>query len=210
MNRHGRHGRRGWHGAPWMAELAENMAAMSRGFEEWDDFPFGEVFARRKRRRGRGRMFAGGELRLVLLRLIADEPRHGYELIKAIEELTGGAYSPSPGTIYPTLSLLADEGAIAECIDAGGDASRKAFAATEQGKTELEDKAEEVEALIARLSDIGEQRQRESSPHLHIHRAMENLRNAVRIHRAKGDLEGETLEEIVDAIDEAAKKIERL
>ena len=59
-------------------------------------------------------MFEGGELRLVLLKLIADEPRHGYELIKAIEEMTGGEYAPSPGIVYPTLTMLEDMGLIAE------------------------------------------------------------------------------------------------
>src|SRR5687768_880554 len=66
-------------------------------------------------RRGRGRrMFGSGELRLVLLKLIADEPRHGYDLIKAVEELTGGEYAPSPGVVYPTLTLLQDMGLIEE------------------------------------------------------------------------------------------------
>ena len=58
------------------------------------------------RGRDRKRMFEGGELRLVLLKLITDQPRHGYELIKAIEEMTGGDYAPSPGIVYPTLTLL--------------------------------------------------------------------------------------------------------
>ena len=60
------------------------------------------------------RMFDGGELRLVLLKLIADEPRHGYDLIRAIEELTGGAYAPSPGVVYPTLTMLDEMGLIEE------------------------------------------------------------------------------------------------
>ena len=64
--------------------------------------------------RGRRRMFGSGELRLVLLKLIADEPRHGYDLIRAIEELTGGDYAPSPGVVYPTLTMLADMGLIEE------------------------------------------------------------------------------------------------
>ena len=59
-------------------------------------------------------MFESGELRLVLLKLIADEPRHGYQLIKAIEELTEGDYAPSPGVVYPTLTMLDDIGLIAE------------------------------------------------------------------------------------------------
>ena len=63
---------------------------------------------------GRRRVFDSGELQLVLLKLIADQPRHGYELIRAIEELTGGAYVPSPGVIYPTLTLLQDMGRIEE------------------------------------------------------------------------------------------------
>jgi hypothetical protein len=62
----------------------------------------------------RPRMFDGSELRLVLLRLIADEPRHGYDLIRAIEALTGGAYAPSPGVIYPTITLLDEMGFIEE------------------------------------------------------------------------------------------------
>ncbi len=62
--------------------------------------------------RGRRRMFGSGELRLVLLKLIADEPRHGYDLIRAIEALTGGDYAPSPGVVYPTLTMLADMGLI--------------------------------------------------------------------------------------------------
>ena len=64
-------------------------------------------------------MFEGGELRLVLLKLIADEPRHGYDLIRAIEELTGGEYAPSPGVVYPTLTLLQDMGLIEEAAGEG-------------------------------------------------------------------------------------------
>ena len=71
------------------------------------------------RRRGGGsgrsrRMFDGGELRLVLLKLIADAPRHGYDLIREIEAMTGGTYAPSPGVIYPTITLLDEMGFIEE------------------------------------------------------------------------------------------------
>jgi DNA-binding PadR family transcriptional regulator len=98
------------------------------GFGGWDDESGGR--GGRGGGRGRGRMFAGGELRLVLLRLVAEQDRHGYELIKAIEELTGGEYAPSPGVVYPTLSLLVDEGLLAEVA---GEGSRKAFTVTEAG-----------------------------------------------------------------------------
>jgi DNA-binding PadR family transcriptional regulator len=159
-------------------------------------------------RRGgrRGRMFGQGELRLALLKLIADQPRHGYELIKAIEELTGGEYAPSPGAVYPTLQLLADEGMIGERAD---DASpRKPFEATQDGRDELLDKKSEVEAIFERLSEHGERQQRGRSPHLF--RAMGNLANVLKIKARSGQLDESAMNEIVDMIDEMAKRIERL
>ena len=86
-------------------------------------------------------MFESGELRLVLLRLIADEPRHGYDLIRAIEELTGGEYAPSPGVVYPTLTLLQDMGLIEE---ARGEGARKPFQVTDEGRNISKENAEEV------------------------------------------------------------------
>lgn len=172
-----------------------------------EDGPFGPggPFGGGGRGHRRGRMFGHGELRLALLKLLADQPRHGYELIKAIEELTGGDYAPSPGAVYPTLQLLADEGLIEERDD---DTPRKAFAATEAGRAELADKADEVEALFERLSAHGEREQRGRSPHLW--RAMGNLANVLK-HRARaGKLDQATIDEIVDMIDEMAKRIERL
>jgi DNA-binding PadR family transcriptional regulator len=153
----------------------------------------------------RGRMFGQGELRLALLKLVADQQRHGYELIKAIEELTGGEYAPSPGAVYPTLQLLADEGAIDEVDDAS---PRKAFTATEQGRAELADKSDEVEALFARLTAHGERQQRGRSPHLF--RAMGNLAQVLKHKARAGDLDEEAMNVIVDMIDEMAKRIERL
>ena len=159
--------------------------------------PFGRGGGRRRR------MFNGEELRLVLLKLLADQPRHGYELIKAIEELTGGDYAPSPGIIYPSLTMLDDMGLIAE--QKGPDA-KKIFEATDEGRAHLAEQADEVEKLLARLDAVGEERR--SSPRLQLQRAMENLRNAIRSQRHAGNLEGR-VEQIVDIIDEAAKKIER-
>src|SRR5204863_4272491 len=97
------------------------------------------------------RMFEGGELRLVLLKLIADEPRHGYDLIRAIEELTGGEYAPSPGIVYPTLTLLQDMGLIEE---APGEGPRKPFQVTDEGRAHLAERSDEVEALFDRLADL--------------------------------------------------------
>jgi DNA-binding PadR family transcriptional regulator len=162
-------------------------------------------------RRGRGprsRMFGSGELRVVLLKLIADQPRHGYQLIKAIEELTQGSYAPSPGVVYPTLSLLADEGAVTETAsDGASEGSRKAFAITEQGEAELTAKASEVERILARLTERAEGQRRGPPPQ--IARALGNLMTVLRQGKAE-EPSTERNNAIVDILDEAAKRIERL
>ena len=162
------------------------------------------------RSRRRGRMFGQGELRLVLLKLIADEPRHGYELIKAIEEMTAGSYAPSPGTVYPTLSLLEDEGAIREV--AGGDDPRKAFEATDKGREELDERKDEAETLIERLSDHGERHAERGKAFAtpEMFRSLGNLAQVVKMKARGGKLDEEALAQIVDLIDEMARKIERL
>jgi DNA-binding PadR family transcriptional regulator len=150
-------------------------------------------------------MFDGGELRLVLLKLIADEPRHGYDLIRAIEELTGGQYAPSPGVVYPTLSMLAEMGLIAEQPSTD---SRKRFAVTHEGKAHLEENREQVDALMARLEGVGAQAKRpDGAP---IRRAMGNLGMALRERMARGEFSDDTLHDIAALIDEVAQKIERL
>lgn len=159
-------------------------------------------------RRGRGRarrMFDGGELRLVLLRLIADEPRHGYDLIRAIEEMTGGGYAPSPGVVYPTLTLLGEMGLIEEQASEG---AKKRFGVTEAGRHHLAERQEEVDALIERLTAIGEHRGR--ADQMPIRRAMGNLREAVRGRMTRGEVGEDTLHDIAALLDEAAQKIERL
>lgn len=150
-------------------------------------------------------MFDGSELRLVLLKLIADQPRHGYDLIREIEELTGGVYAPSPGVVYPTVTLLDDMGLIEEQKAEG---AKKQFAVTEAGTAHLAERAEEVAALFARLAELGEERQRTDSAS--VRRAMGNLR-LVLMHRfSRGDVDTATLHQIVALIDETAQKIERL
>jgi DNA-binding PadR family transcriptional regulator len=217
-NRYGRGG--GWE------KLAEAMATMAMngnvnfGGPNWkmrarfdEDFPRGreadgdeggEGF--RGRRGGRrGRMFGQGELRLALLALIAENPSHGYELIKAIEEMTGGDYAPSPGAVYPTLQLLEDEGAIEE---AQAEGAKKPFAVTAQGSEELDARKDEVEALMRRLGRHGE---RTTTVRSHdVFRAMGNLGSVLKNRAVSGKLDERTINEIVDMIDEMAKRIERL
>ena len=186
--------------------------AMHRGGGRGFGHGFGHGFGGGGRRGGgrgergeRRRMFDGGELRLVLLKLIADEPRHGYDLIRQIEELTGGAYAPSPGVIYPTLTLLDDMGQI-EAQQSEG--AKKLFAITDAGRAELEANAEVVDAAIARLTAVGEETQRTDSAS--VRRAMGNLRQVLMDRLGDRDLDKAALHDIVALIDEAAQKIERL
>ena len=170
----------------------------------WSRGPFGGSWSGHDGGRSR-RMFDGGELRLVLLKLIADEPRHGYELIREVEALTGGQYAPSPGVVYPTLSMLAEMGLIAEQQSTD---TRKRFAITEDGRTHLEENREVVEALVARLESVGAEAKRtDGAP---IRRAMGNLSVALKERLSRGEFSQDTLHDVAALIDELAQKIERL
>ena len=156
-------------------------------------------------KRGRRRMFDTGELRLVLLKLIADQPRHGYDLIRAVEEMTHGDYAPSPGVVYPSLTMLQDMGLIDEVKTEG---SRKAFEITAEGKDHLAEKEEEIEALLERLKDLGsDQRKAGGAP---IKRSIANLLSALWHRATREDADEGTLHKIAAILDEAAQKVERL
>src|SRR3954453_2875344 len=193
-------------------QVPEALLAMrgGRGWQgNWGPFHFdigdeGWGSGRGRGRRAR-RMFESGELRLVLLKLIADEPRHGYDLIRAIEEMTGGEYAPSPGVVYPTLTLLQDMGLIEEAPVEG---PRKPFQVTDEGRKHLEEREEEVEGLLERLNDIKPREGSMAGPA--IGRAVKNLMTALS-HRVRQDgLNDELLHEIAGILDEAAQKIERV
>jgi DNA-binding PadR family transcriptional regulator len=171
------------------------------GWGQWG----GDEWGGGGRGRGRRRMFDSGELRLVLLKLIADQPRHGYDLIRAIEELTHGAYAPSPGVVYPTLTMLQDMGLIEE---AKGEGSRKVFKITAEGEAHLAEKAEEVEDLLGRLEAVGGDQRKAGGPP--IKRAVGNLLSSIWHRVTRDDMNEATMHQIAEILDEAAQKIERL
>jgi DNA-binding PadR family transcriptional regulator len=171
----------------------------------WGPFQFDFDENGGQRRRGRRRMFESGELRLVLLKLIADEPRHGYDLIRAIEELTGGEYAPSPGVVYPTLTLLQDMGLIEEREAEG---ARKAYAATDEGRHYLDERREDVEELFERLGDLKPRERHAGGPP--IGRAVKNLMTALSHRVGRDGLDEDLLHEIAAILDEAAQRIERV
>ena len=155
-------------------------------------------------RSGLGRFFAHGDLRLVILHLIAERPRHGYEIIKAIEERVGGAYSPSPGVIYPTLTLLEELGLVTV---SAGDGAKKLHEITPEGRAYLEANRTAVDGLLAYMQQAAETHAGGTAPP--IVRGMENLRLALRLRLARGPLDDTQITAIAAALDTAATTVER-
>src|ERR1700722_15277127 len=124
---------------------------------------------------GGGRIFGPGDLRLMLLSLIAEKPRHGYELIKEIEQKFGGAYSPSPGSIYPTLTLLEEMDHVRA---AATDGARKLFEITDQGRAFLEENRATLDGVIARIGLAARHMSGRAWPES-VHQAMHTLKHAL-------------------------------
>ena len=99
-----------------------------------------------------GRMLAQGDLRLIALSLIAEQPRHGYEIIKLLEEKTSDWYSPSPGIVYPTLTYLEEAG----YVTGSTEGSKKLYTITDDGRAYLKSNQDVVDAVLDRLTAIGE------------------------------------------------------
>jgi DNA-binding PadR family transcriptional regulator len=154
-------------------------------------------------RRG-GRPFDYGELRLLVLALVADGPRHGYELMKEIEERMSGSYSPSPGVIYPTLAWLEDMGYASADPEPGG---RKRYTVTTEGGAFLVANRAALDGLLGRLARPG------AGPPPGIPdpilRGMENLKLALRLRLRQGPADPATIETIAAALDAAARAVEK-
>ena len=154
-------------------------------------------------RRG-ARVLGHGGLRLVLLRLIAEKPRHGYELIKAIEEQVHGSYSPSPGVVYPTLTLLEEMGWVSVSAT---DGARKLHTITDVGREFLDTQRDEADAHWARLQAKA-QAHAERPPQ--IQRAIENFKLAVHMRLAQGTLTDEQAHAFAAVLDAAAQDIDKI
>ena len=103
-----------------------------------------------------GRKLGAPDLHLIILALLAEKPRHGYELIKAMEELSGGFYSPSPGMIYPALTYLEEIGYAT--VETEG--AKKLYHLTDQGRRHLEQNRSIVDALLGEVERIGRKMER--------------------------------------------------
>ncbi|MFD2429030.1 PadR family transcriptional regulator [Sphingobium scionense] len=154
---------------------------------------------------GRRRLFGNDALKLILLKLIADAPRHGYDLIREIESLSGSVYAPSPGVVYPTLTLLADMDLIAE---QPGEGSRKLFAITDAGTAHLAEHEAGVAEVMEKLAHLARKAERnDAAP---VRRALQNMRVAIQHRLEKEGADSQTMFDVAALIDEAASKIERL
>lgn len=183
-----------------------------RGPRRGDGFPGGRHGPGPGHGRGRGgrdgggrRALDSGDLRLVLLQLLEGESRHGYDLIREIEARTGGVYAPSPGVVYPTLTMLQDMGLIEEAKSEG---ARKAFSATKEGEAHLQEHEEEVDSLLVRLKELGsDNRKAGGAP---IKRSVASLLSALWHRVTREDADEDVMHKIAAILDEAAQKIERL
>jgi DNA-binding PadR family transcriptional regulator len=200
-------GRGGRRCGPGGAERDERHHGRHGGFGEG----MFEGFMGRERGFGRGfsgfggdreRLFDSGELRLVILALVAEKPSYGYEIIKAVEERLSGGYAPSPGVVYPTLTLLEEEG-YATVSTAEG--SKKLYTVTDAGNEYLKTHQATIKAIFGRMEQAGKVFGRGRSPQ--IMRALMNLKFALKMRAGQGNLTAEQTGKIVEAIDAAAKVI---
>lgn len=162
-------------------------------------------------RRGRGgpfrggRMFEQGDLKYVILQLLDEKPRHGYEIIKALEERFGGMYSPSAGTVYPTLTLLEDLGYARVTVEEGG---KKVYSITDEGRAYLAQNRSAVDDIFERIAELGSTFL--SDAVMDLNRGIRDIaqatyRGAPRVFRDK-----DAVAKIKEALDRAAREIDEI
>lgn len=147
-----------------------------------------------------GRIFGPGDLRLVLLAAIREKPRHGYELIKELEQKFSGSYAPSPGSVYPTLTLLEELGQIRSKASEG---TKRLFEITADGDAFLRENESALKSALARL-DMAARAVSGEIPPPDLHHAMHTLKAALHFHRGGwSDKETERVRKIIEGAAEA-------
>ncbi|WP_229921218.1 PadR family transcriptional regulator [Rahnella victoriana] len=152
----------------------------------------------------RERMFETGDIRVLMLHFLQQRAAHGYELIKAIEELAKGEYTPSASIIYPNLTFLEEQGLISSGQEEGG---KKQYSITAEGVQSLAEQEELLTSVTEKLHSLAILSNNRSIPEMQ--RAINNIRMALNLRLAKGPIEQDTLYTIIDALDRATKEIER-
>ncbi len=150
---------------------------------------------------GGARMFDQGHLKFVILRLLAEKPRHGYEIIKEIEDRFGGMYSPSPGTVYPTLTLLEDLGYARALPEESG---KKIYEITDEGRAHLAENQPLIDDIFSRIAEFAQNIFGE--PMMEVHRAMKNVGAAIYTSKTSSR-SAEQIQKIREILDRAASEI---
>ncbi len=174
----------------------------------WDASFMNGFFGTEGRPRGRwrgGRMFEQGDLRFVILSLLEEKPRHGYEIIKALEERFGGTYAPSPGVVYPTLQLLEDQG-FARIVP--GPEGKKTYEITDAGRAHLAENRDTVDSIFDRVSKLMGHFLDE--PMTEVHKAFKEVAKATYSRASDAVQTPETLKQIVEILGRATREIEAI
>jgi DNA-binding PadR family transcriptional regulator len=153
----------------------------------------------------RGRVFAQGDLKYVILQLLDEKPRHGYEIIKELEDRFGGAYSPSPGTVYPTLTMLEDLGYAKATPEDGG---KKIFEITAEGRAYLAEHRTTVDDIFGRIADFGAGFF--GAAMMEVHQAMKEVARATYSSGAQTARDPERLRKVKEILERAAKELDSL
>jgi DNA-binding PadR family transcriptional regulator len=153
----------------------------------------------------RKRLFEAGQMKLLVLYFISQEPKFSYDIIKDVANLVGGNYKPSTGTICPTINYLEEQQFTTSVINAD---DRKQYHITSQGQEFLNSQQDELKQLIARFD--ARKQILQDQQYVDIKRAMENLKASLRLKILHCELSPEKIEEIAEKIDQAAVEIARL
>jgi Predicted transcriptional regulators len=154
-----------------------------------------------------GRMFDQGDLKYVILQLLADKPRHGYEIIKELEERSGGTYSPSPGTVYPTLTMLEEMGYATAKQEEGGGAKR-IYEITQAGRDYLGEHRSTVDDIFERIAEFGSSFF--GAGMMEVNHAFKDLGRATYTTAPRYARDAERLQRIKEVLERAAREIEEL
>jgi DNA-binding PadR family transcriptional regulator len=185
---------------------AEFGGGRESGFEGRGRHGFGGHWRGRwERGFGGGRLFDAGDLKLVILKLLSEQPSYGYQLMKTMEERLAGGYTPSAGVIYPTLTQLEEEGLASVSNSAD---NKKIYTVTPAGLQYLEENKQRIAELFARLDEARGGFERGRSPEMM--KAFMNLRGAVMARVFRGNATPEQIKKITEAINAAAKAIDEL
>jgi DNA-binding PadR family transcriptional regulator len=176
------------------------------GWSGFDGFAAEFWGPRGRHHRGRGgRIFEQGDLKYVILRLLEEKPRHGYEIIKELEDRFGGAYSPSPGTVYPTLTMLEDLGYAKVAPDDGG---RKVYHITPEGSAYLAEHSTTVDSIFDRIARFVEGVL--DAPMMDVNNAFRRVGRAAYGHASRNVNDKAKLQRIKEILERAAAELEQL